>query len=110
MKVSEHLKIQDEIQHRLIAALFSHKIAPRLVFHGGTMLRVCGVPDYRFSEDLDMLLEGLSKKDFYSGRARSGDFLTGSPSGDGENNRGKVSQFAGNVSPSAHSPVNVLGD
>lgn len=66
MKVSEHLKIQDEIQHRLIAALFSHEIGPCLVFHGGTMLRVCGVPDYRFSEDLDMLLEELSKKDFYS--------------------------------------------
>ena len=66
MKIPARLKVQDEIQHRLIAALFSHEIGPRLVFHGGTMLRVCGVPDYRFSEDLDMLLEGLSKKDFYS--------------------------------------------
>ena len=66
MRIPARLAIQDEIQHRLIAALFSQEIAPRLVFHGGTMLRVCGVPDYRFSEDLDLLLEGLSQKDFYS--------------------------------------------
>ena len=66
MKRPERLVIQDEIQHRLIAAIFSHEIAPRLVFYGGTMLRVCGMPDYRYSEDLDMLLVGLSKEDFYS--------------------------------------------
>lgn len=66
MKIPERLTIQDEIQHRLIAALFSHEIAQRLVFHGGTMLRVCGVLDYRFSEDLDMLLLGVSKENFYS--------------------------------------------
>lgn len=66
MKRPERLVIQDEIQHRLIAAIFAHEIAPRLVFYGGTMLRVCGMPDYRFSEDLDMLLVGLPKEDFYS--------------------------------------------
>lgn len=66
MKIPARLTIQDEIQHRLIAAVFSQEIAPRLVFHGGTMLRVCGVPDYRFSEDLDLLLEGLTQETFYS--------------------------------------------
>lgn len=66
MKRPERLVIQDEIQHRLIAAIFAHEVAPCLVFYGGTMLRVCGMPDYRFSEDLDMLLVGLSKEDFYS--------------------------------------------
>ena len=66
MKSPERLVLQDEIQHRLIAAVFSHEIAPCLVFYGGTMLRVCGMPDYRYSEDLDMLLVGLSKEDFYS--------------------------------------------
>lgn len=66
MKHPERLVIQDEIQHRLIAAIFSHEIASRLVFYGGTMLRVCGMSDYRFSEDLDMLLVGLSKEDFYA--------------------------------------------
>lgn len=66
MKRPERLEIQDEIQHRLIAAIFAHEIAPRLVFYGGTMLRVCGMSDYRFSEDLDMLLVGLSEEDLYS--------------------------------------------
>ena len=66
MKIPQRLVIQDEIQHRLIAAIFAHEIAKYLVFHGGTMLRVCGMSDYRYSEDLDILLVGLSKEDFYS--------------------------------------------
>lgn len=46
MKHPERLVIQDEIQHRLIAAVFSHEIASRLVFYGGTMLRVCGMSEF----------------------------------------------------------------
>ena len=36
-----------------LAAGDARRDPQRLVFKGGTMLRVCGLPDYRFSEDLD---------------------------------------------------------
>ena len=43
---------RDRVQHHIIAAL-AQIDDPRLVFKGGTMLRVCGLPNYRYSEDLD---------------------------------------------------------
>lgn len=52
----EVVQIQDRIQHRLVASLAAgdaHRDPQRLVFKGGTMLRVCGLPDYRYSADLD---------------------------------------------------------
>ena len=43
---------RDRAQHHIVAAV-AYKDDPRLVFKGGTMLRVCGLPDYRYSEDFD---------------------------------------------------------
>ena len=43
---------RDRVQHHVVAALAQVE-DPRLVFKGGTMLRVCGLPNYRYSEDLD---------------------------------------------------------
>ena len=43
---------RDLVQHHIVVAL-AQADDPRLVFKGGTMLRVCALPDYRFSEDLD---------------------------------------------------------
>ena len=46
----------DRIQHHLVAALAlgdHRRDSPRLVFKGGTLLRACAMPDYRYSEDLD---------------------------------------------------------
>lgn len=48
----EIVKKRDKIQHRIISALASEKFQP-FIFKGGTMLRVCGIPNYRNSEDLD---------------------------------------------------------
>ena len=47
-----YLHVQDRIQHHIVAALAKEEDY-RLVFKGGTMLRVCVFPDYRYSEDLD---------------------------------------------------------
>ena len=45
---------KDWVLGHFIAALFSiPEIAENLVFKGGTCLRKCWFPDYRFSEDLD---------------------------------------------------------
>ena len=47
---------RDRIQHHVVAALAygdRNRDPQRLVFKGGTMLRVCALPDYRYSEDLD---------------------------------------------------------
>jgi len=38
---------RDRVQHHIVAAV-AYKDDPRLVFKGGTMLRVCGLPDYRW--------------------------------------------------------------
>lgn len=49
-------RIRDRIQHDLVAALAEGDAVrepQRLVFKGGTLLRACGLPDYRYSEDLD---------------------------------------------------------
>lgn len=43
---------RDRVQHHVVASL-ALLSDPRLVFKGGTMLRVCGLPNYRYSEDLD---------------------------------------------------------
>ena len=43
---------RDLVQHHIVAAL-AQADDPRPVFKGGTMLRVCALADYRFSEDLD---------------------------------------------------------
>ena len=46
----------DRIQHHLVAALAlgdHRREPPRLVFKGGTFLRACAMPHYRYSEDLD---------------------------------------------------------
>lgn len=45
-------EIRDRVQHHIVAALATGA-SDRLVFKGGTMLRVCALPDYRYSEDLD---------------------------------------------------------
>lgn len=66
MKISSEILIRDEIQHRVIAELFSRSIRKHLVFHGGTMLRVCALPSYRFSEDIDMFICGIDEEAFLS--------------------------------------------
>lgn len=43
---------RDRVQHHVVASL-AVLSDPRLVFEGGTMLRVCGLPNYRYSEYLD---------------------------------------------------------
>lgn len=43
---------RDRIQHHIIAALADID-DNRLIFKGGTLLRVCGLLDHRHSEDLD---------------------------------------------------------
>lgn len=65
MKISSEILTRDEIQHRVVAELFSHSLHEHLVFHGGTMLRVCALPSYRFSEDIDILLYGTEEEAFF---------------------------------------------
>lgn len=43
---------RDRIQHGIIFELAKEKVQ-KCVFKGGTMLRVCALPQYRMSEDLD---------------------------------------------------------
>ena len=54
-----HSAARDLVQHHIVAAL-AQADDPRLVFKGGTMLRVCALPDYRFSEDLDFDWRGAA--------------------------------------------------
>lgn len=44
---------RDRLQFHILVALTQNPQARRLVLKGGTMLRMCVFPDYRFSEDLD---------------------------------------------------------
>jgi len=45
---------KDWVLGHFIAAIYTHpELAGSLVFKGGTCLRKCWIPDYRFSEDLD---------------------------------------------------------
>ena len=45
---------RDRVQHFLVAAIAARQVTRRrLVFKGGTLLRACWHPDYRYSEDLD---------------------------------------------------------
>ena len=44
----------DLVQHQIVSAVaVRQKNSPRVVFKGGTLLRLCYRHDYRFSEDLD---------------------------------------------------------
>ncbi len=44
----------DLVQHQVVSAIASRQQnVPRVVFKGGTLLRVCYRHDWRFSEDLD---------------------------------------------------------
>lgn len=44
---------RDVFQHLFLAKLYSIVKKKRIVFKGGTLLRQCVFPGYRFSEDLD---------------------------------------------------------
>lgn len=44
----------DLVQHQIVSAIAARqKNSPRVIFKGGTLLRLCYRHDYRFSEDLD---------------------------------------------------------
>ncbi len=44
----------DLVQHQIVSAIAARQQnVPRVVFKGGTLLRVCYRHDWRFSEDLD---------------------------------------------------------
>lgn len=52
--VSKSIIDKDWVLSHFIAAMYSEpEIIENLIFKGGTCLRKCWVPDYRFSEDLD---------------------------------------------------------
>ena len=51
---------RDRLQHHIVAALAQQEDS-RLAFKGGTMLRVCALPYYRYSEDLDFDWEGQTE-------------------------------------------------
>jgi predicted nucleotidyltransferase component of viral defense system len=51
---------RDYVIHHVLSAI-GKLDEPRLVFKGGTCLRACHVPDYRYSADLDFSTVGMSE-------------------------------------------------
>ncbi len=60
------LETRDFLQHKIVAEFYSSVLKEHLIFKGGTMLRVCGFPQYRYSEDLDFDLINISMSDCYA--------------------------------------------
>ena len=57
-KVAAKTVERDYVLAHAVAAIASHDKAGRLVFKGGTALRLCHFPDYRYSADLDYSVVG----------------------------------------------------
>lgn len=55
--------VRDFLQHLVAAEIANSSISKNAIFKGGTMLR-CTRADYRFSEDLDYDIRGISSSDF----------------------------------------------
>lgn len=55
--------LREYIQYKMLQAVFSHKLASKLAFLGGTALRIVH-GSQRFSEDLDFDNFGLSEEEF----------------------------------------------
>lgn len=55
--------LREYIQHKMLQAVFSHKLASKMAFLGGTALRIVH-GSQRFSEDLDFDNFGLSEEEF----------------------------------------------
>ena len=64
--INQNLETRDFLQHKIVAEFYSSVLTEHLIFKGGTMLRVCGFPQYRYSEDLDFDIIGISMSDCYS--------------------------------------------
>lgn len=64
--INQNLETRDFLQHKIVAEFYSSVLTEHLIFKGGTMLRVCGFPQYRYSEDLDFDITGISMSDCYS--------------------------------------------
>jgi hypothetical protein len=63
---------RDYAMTHIIASVASQPISERLEFKGGTSLRLCHFPDYRYSADLDLnLTEGLSREEALRGIERA---------------------------------------
>ena len=59
-------EVRDFVQHFVLSELANSELADSFVFKGGTMLRVCGIKDYRFSEDIDIEAEKSCIPELYS--------------------------------------------
>lgn len=55
--------LREYLQYKILEIIFNHKIANKLSFLGGTVLRII-YGNMRFSEDLDFDNFGISEKDF----------------------------------------------
>ena len=54
--------VRDKLQQELLSRIAEHSnISEMLIFHGGTMLRHYIYDTYRYSEDLDFYLSGISR-------------------------------------------------
>lgn len=63
---------RDYAMTHIIASLADQPTSERLEFKGGTSLRLCHFPDYRYSADLDMnLTGGLSREEALQGIERA---------------------------------------
>lgn len=61
----ELLPVSDQVQHRIIASLYGSDLGANLYFKGGTMLRVCAFPDYRYSQDIDLEVLDIEAGDVF---------------------------------------------
>ena len=57
----DHAAERDRIQFHILRALAEMPSASGLLLKGGTMLRMCVFPDYRYSEDLDFEWSDISE-------------------------------------------------
>jgi len=55
--------LREYLQYKMLATIFSHPLAQKLCFIGGTALRI-GYNSQRFSEDLDFDNRGLAQAEF----------------------------------------------
>ena len=62
----EQTMLRDYVQHYVIARLSRLASSLDFIFIGGTMLRLCAMPNYRYSEDLDFIIETSKYDAFYS--------------------------------------------
>jgi predicted nucleotidyltransferase component of viral defense system len=55
--------LREYLQYKILATIFSHPLAQKLCFIGGTCLRI-GYHSQRFSEDIDFDNRGLTPIEF----------------------------------------------